>query len=160
MSRLLVLGSGGREHALIWSLAGEAAGHRLFCAPGNVGTAELATNLAVDLEDHEAVMALAREQGIDLTIVGPEGPLAAGIYLVDAHVPCGLSTCVGSTTFEVTGQPVGGVVELPEVAGTPLEVPGSSGTNAGPIASIVAAIAAGTVTLTGAAWYARRRWAR
>ena len=79
MSRLLVLGSGGREHALIWSLAGEAAGHQLFCAPGNVGTAELATNLAVDLEDHEAVMALAREQRIDLTIVGPEGPLAAGI---------------------------------------------------------------------------------
>ncbi len=79
MARLLVLGSGGREHALVWSLAGEAAGHLLFCAPGNAGTAELAANLAVDLQDHEAVMALVREQRIDLTIVGPEGPLAAGI---------------------------------------------------------------------------------
>ena len=59
-----------------------------------------------------------------------------------------------------TNPQVGGIAELPEVAGTPLEAPGSSGSNTGLIAGVLAAIAAGTVTLTGAAWYARRRWVR
>lgn len=59
----------------------------------------------------------------------------------------------------VQSGPVGGIAELPEVAGTPLEAPGSSrSTSAGLLASIAAAVAAGTVTLSGAAWYARRRW--
>lgn len=79
MARILVLGGGGREHALVWSFAGEAAGHTLFCAPGNAGTAALATNLSIDINDHPAVAGAAREHAIDLTVVGPEGPLADGI---------------------------------------------------------------------------------
>ena len=62
--------------------------------------------------------------------------------------------------WQPLGASVGGGADLPEVAGTPLEAPDSSGSNTGLLAGIVAAIAAGTVTLGGAAWYARRRWAR
>ena len=79
MARILVIGGGGREHALIWSLSNESADHDLFCAPGNPGTAELGTNLAVDILDNDAVQALCVEYQIDSVIVGPEGPLANGI---------------------------------------------------------------------------------
>jgi phosphoribosylamine---glycine ligase len=82
--KVLVIGSGAREHALAWAL-GRGSAHqagRIFCAPGNAGTAGLAVNLALDPEDPEAVLVAARELGIGLVVVGPEGPLAAG--LVDA----------------------------------------------------------------------------
>ena len=59
---------------------------------------------------------------------------------------------------QIAQQCIGGVAELPEVTGTPLETTGSSGSSTGLLAGIVAAIAAGTVALGGAAWYARRRW--
>lgn len=78
MARLLVLGSGGREHALIWSLAREGR-YDLFCAPGNAGTANIAANVAVDINDHNALLKVVKQEAIDLTIVGPEAPLAAGI---------------------------------------------------------------------------------
>ena len=78
MARLLVIGGGGREHALVWSLAREGR-HELFCAPGNAGTAALATNIPLDAQDLAALARLARDEGIDLTVVGPEAPLAEGI---------------------------------------------------------------------------------
>ncbi len=78
MARLLVIGGGGREHALIWSLAREGR-HELFCAPGNAGTAASATNVPLDGGDHAALATFARDEGIDLTVVGPEAPLAEGI---------------------------------------------------------------------------------
>ncbi|UCD38815.1 MAG: phosphoribosylamine--glycine ligase [Fidelibacterota bacterium] len=78
MAKILVLGSGGREHALIWSLARENR-HTLMCAPGNAGTAGQARNVALDLADHGAVAGFIEQESIDLTIVGPEDPLAAGI---------------------------------------------------------------------------------
>ena len=79
MSRLMVLGSGGREHAIIWSLSRENRAHELYCAPGNPGTALLGANLPVDLSDSASVLALCREHNIDAVIVGPEAPLVNGL---------------------------------------------------------------------------------
>jgi phosphoribosylamine--glycine ligase len=76
---LLLLGSGGREHALAWKLAQSPMVARLVCAPGNPGIGALAELRSVDVENPEAVTALAREIGADLVVVGPEAPLAAGV---------------------------------------------------------------------------------
>ncbi|MBA7595007.1 MAG: phosphoribosylamine--glycine ligase [Calditrichaeota bacterium] len=78
MAKILILGSGGREHALVRSLARENR-HELFCTPGNAGIADFAGSIAVDVNDHDALLKAVRAEGIDLTIVGPEAPLAAGI---------------------------------------------------------------------------------
>jgi phosphoribosylamine--glycine ligase len=77
--KILVVGGGGREHALTWKLASDSGRPRLFCAPGNAGTAALATNLPVVAEDIEGLTVWAREQRPDLTVIGPEGPLCAGL---------------------------------------------------------------------------------
>jgi len=76
---VLVVGSGAREHALGWKLAQSPQRPRLFFAPGNGGTASLGTNLAVRADDLEGLARIAQEQRIDLTVVGPEGPLVAGV---------------------------------------------------------------------------------
>ncbi|MDA1036004.1 MAG: phosphoribosylamine--glycine ligase [Chloroflexi bacterium] len=77
--RVLVVGSGAREHSLLWKLAQSPRNPELFAAPGNAGTAELATNLEISAEDVDGILAAAVSNGIDLTVVGPEGPLALGI---------------------------------------------------------------------------------
>jgi phosphoribosylamine--glycine ligase len=77
--RLLVVGGGGREHALCWALRRENPGADLYCAPGNPGTAELATNLAIAADDLDRLADAADMHGIDLTVVGPEVPLARGV---------------------------------------------------------------------------------
>ncbi len=77
--RILVVGAGGREHALCWALRRDRPDAELFCAPGNPGTAELATNLPSDLSDPSVVSDLSVRHRIDLTIVGPEAPLAMGL---------------------------------------------------------------------------------
>ena len=77
--RILLIGSGGREHALAWKLASSPLCERLFIAPGNPGTAQCGTNLALEVADHAAVAAAARAEGIDLVVVGPETPLVAGL---------------------------------------------------------------------------------
>lgn len=76
---ILVIGSGGREHALLWKLSQSPRVDQLHCAPGNAGTAKLATNHAVSATDFEGLLSLAKSERIDLTIVGPDDPLAAGI---------------------------------------------------------------------------------
>src|SRR5881396_885406 len=76
---ILVVGSGGREHALAWKLERSPDAERIFCAPGNAGTAEIAENVAVSAGDLKALVRFARENRIDLTVVGPDDPLAAGI---------------------------------------------------------------------------------
>jgi len=76
---ILLLGSGGREHALAWKMASSPLTDRLYCAPGNAGIAREAECVALDVADHEAVIAFCREQHIDLVVVGPEAPLCAGI---------------------------------------------------------------------------------
>lgn len=87
--KVLVIGSGGREHALVWALQ-ETANNRLdlYCAPGNAGIADLAVCVPLSVEDHEGLIEFARTESIDLTIVGPEAPLAAGI--VDKFQTAGL----------------------------------------------------------------------
>jgi len=77
--RVLVLGSGGREHALAWKLAQSPKLSALICAPGNPGTASLAENRPVAADRPDAVVALAREASADLVVVGPEAPLVAGV---------------------------------------------------------------------------------
>jgi len=76
---ILLLGSGGREHALAWKMAASPLVDRLFCAPGNAGIAQDATCVALDHGDHAAIIAFCKMQKIDLVVVGPEAPLVAGI---------------------------------------------------------------------------------
>ena len=87
--KILVVGSGGREHAITWRLAQDAAGHELFCAPGNAGTAACATNLAMGAEDIAGIVAWAEANRPDLVVVGPEAPLVKG--LVDAPQAVGIT---------------------------------------------------------------------
>ena len=77
--KVLVVGSGGREHALTWKLAQSPYLDALYCAPGNPGTRTLARNVAIAADDVAALRRVAREEQIDLTVVGPEAPLALGI---------------------------------------------------------------------------------
>src|SRR6516165_1621481 len=76
---ILILGSGGREHALAWKIAASPLTDKLYCAPGNAGIAREAECVALDLADHKAVIAFAKHKNIDLVVVGPEVPLCAGI---------------------------------------------------------------------------------
>jgi phosphoribosylamine--glycine ligase len=76
---ILLLGSGGREHALAWKMAASPLTDRLFCAPGNAGIAQEAECVALDLADHAAIIAFCRASSIDFVVVGPEAPLCAGI---------------------------------------------------------------------------------
>src|SRR5260370_26647989 len=77
--RVLVIGSGGREHALCWALAASPLCDALFCAPGNPGIAEEATCVPGAANDIEGILALARRERIDFVVVGPEVPLVAGL---------------------------------------------------------------------------------
>ena len=77
--KILVLGSGAREHAIILSLRSEQADHEIFAAPGNAGIAQDATLVDLDQLDGPAIAAFANERGIDLVVIGPEAPLVAGV---------------------------------------------------------------------------------
>src|SRR5437764_1678794 len=77
--KILVIGGGGREHALAWKLGRSPDAERIFCAPGNAGTAEIAENVSISAGDLKALVRFARENRIDLTVIGPDDPLAAGI---------------------------------------------------------------------------------
>ena len=87
--KILVVGSGGREHAISWRLAQDPEGHSLFCAPGNAGTAAVATNLPLKADDTAGIVAWAKAERPDLVVVGPEAPLVAG--LVDALSAAGIA---------------------------------------------------------------------
>ena len=77
--KVLVIGSGGREHAIAWKLAQSKKVTKVFCAPGNAGTARLAENVPVKVENLVGLMEIVRREKIDFTVVGPEDPLALGI---------------------------------------------------------------------------------
>ncbi len=77
---LLLLGSGGREHALAWKLAQSPRCSRLFIAPGNAGTASFGQNIAIETTDFPSLKTFCLEQGIDMVVVGPEEPLVKGVY--------------------------------------------------------------------------------
>lgn len=86
--QILVIGSGGREHALVWKIAQSPLVDKIYCAPGNAGTLDLAENVALAANDLPALLKFAQEKRIDLTVVGPEVPLVAGI--VDLFQAAGL----------------------------------------------------------------------
>jgi phosphoribosylamine--glycine ligase len=86
--KVLVVGSGGREHALCWAIARSPRCDELFCAPGNAGIAEVAECLAVEAEDLDGLMSLALDKNIDFVVIGPEVSLVAG--LVDRLEAAGL----------------------------------------------------------------------
>lgn len=77
--KILILGSGGREHALAWAVKQNPKCDTLLCAPGNAGIAKIADCHALNIEDPEAVVAFAQTQGVDFVIIGPEAPLVAGV---------------------------------------------------------------------------------
>jgi phosphoribosylamine--glycine ligase len=77
--KILVIGNGGREHAIVWKLSKDSVKHEMYCAPGNAGTASLATNIDISAEDIPALLKWAKENKPDLTVAGPEAPLCAGI---------------------------------------------------------------------------------
>lgn len=92
--KVMVIGGGGREHALTWKIAQSPKVERVFVAPGNAGTAVIAENLSLQPTDIEALGKVAKDEGIDLAVVGPEAPLASGI--VDYFNSLGVPT-FGST---------------------------------------------------------------
>src|SRR5438270_2178767 len=77
--KILVIGGGGREHALVWKLKQSSSVDRIFCAPGNAGTAEIAENIAVSATDLPQLLRFAKQNDVELTVVGPDDPLAMGI---------------------------------------------------------------------------------
>ncbi|HYR58683.1 MAG TPA: phosphoribosylamine--glycine ligase, partial [Chthoniobacteraceae bacterium] len=86
--KVLVIGGGGREHALVWKLRQSPRVTAIFCAPGNAGIAQIATCLPIKISEQEKLLAFARDEGIGLTVVGPDDALAAGI--VDRFEDAGL----------------------------------------------------------------------
>jgi phosphoribosylamine--glycine ligase len=77
--KILVVGSGGREHALVWKLKQSSGVDRIFCAPGNAGTEEIGENVAIKVNDFAALTQFVKQNAIGLTVVGPDDPLAAGV---------------------------------------------------------------------------------
>ncbi|MCC6890669.1 MAG: phosphoribosylamine--glycine ligase [Hyphomicrobiales bacterium] len=76
---ILLIGSGGREHALAWKIAASPRLTRLYCAPGNAGIARTCAIAALDVADHAAVIGFCRSQAVELVVIGPEAPMAAGL---------------------------------------------------------------------------------
>src|SRR5215472_2922756 len=86
--KILVVGKGGREHALVWKLAQSPRAEEVYCAPGNAGTAADGVNVPIEPNDFDRLIRFAKKEGVGLTVVGPEEPLALGI--VDAFQKVGL----------------------------------------------------------------------
>ena len=78
--KILLLGSGGREHALAWKIAQSSKCEKLYIAPGNAGTGNCGENVTMKADDFEAIKAFIVEKGINMVVVGPEDPLVKGIY--------------------------------------------------------------------------------
>ena len=91
--RILLLGSGGREHALAWKIAQSKQCSKLFIAPGNAGTGAVGENVSIGVNDFERLKEFTIEQKVDMVVVGPEYPLVNGIYddfkddKSTAHIP-------------------------------------------------------------------------
>ena len=78
--KILLLGSGGREHALAWKIAQSSKCEKLYIAPGNAGTSNCGENVAMKADDFEAIKTFCVEKAINMVVVGPEDPLVKGIY--------------------------------------------------------------------------------
>ena len=95
--KVLVVGSGGREHALCWSIAKSSKLSKLYCAPGNAGIADVAECISVGAEDVDGVVSFAKDNAIDLVVVGPEAPLVLG--MVDKLEEAGIKAFGPSACF-------------------------------------------------------------
>ncbi len=128
---ILIIGSGGREHALALTLAGDPAVTAVHVAPGNAGTAEVGTNHPVTATDPEAVVALATQLGADLVVIGPEAPLVAGV--ADAVRAAGID-CFGPSgeAAELEGSKAFAKQVMAE-AGVPTALAHVCTTRAGPV---------------------------
>ena len=115
--RVLVVGSGGREHALCWALAASPLLRKLWCAPGNPGTAKLAENVAISATDIASLVAFAQDNRVDLVVPGPEGPLVAGIG--DAMAATGIACCGPSSAAAQLEGSKSFAKELADAAGIP-----------------------------------------
>ncbi|MBV9783964.1 MAG: phosphoribosylamine--glycine ligase [Acidisphaera sp.] len=115
--RVLVVGSGGREHALCWALAASPLLSRLWCAPGNPGTAEHAENLPIGATDIAALVGFAGDNAIDLVVPGPEATLVAG--LADAMAAAGIRCCGPSAAAARLEGSKSFAKEIAEAAGIP-----------------------------------------
>ncbi|GIW04296.1 MAG: phosphoribosylamine--glycine ligase [Thermomicrobiales bacterium] len=115
--RILVVGGGAREHALVWKLAQSPLADALYCAPGNAGTEALATNLPLRASDIDGIVAAARTHGIDLVVVGPEEPLALG--LADRLRAAGVAVCGPSASATRIESSKAWAKELMVAAGVP-----------------------------------------
>jgi phosphoribosylamine--glycine ligase len=89
--KVLVVGGGGREHALVWKIAQSPRVKKIFCAPGNAGMVRLAKCVPIGAADIDKLLAFAQDEKIDLTIVGPEDPLSKGIVDQFEAAGCGFS---------------------------------------------------------------------
>ena len=88
--KVMIVGSGGREHALTWKIAQSPKVDKIYCVPGNGGMAQLAECVPMEVTDIAGIVAFAQENGIDLAVVGPEVPLVAG--MADALTAAGIRT--------------------------------------------------------------------
>lgn len=115
--RILVVGSGAREHALLWKLAQSPRVTSMLCAPGNAGTGEFAENLPIGVNDLDGLVGAAREYEVDLVIVGPEEPLSRG--LADRLRDAGIATCGNSQAATRIESSKGFAKEVMAAAGIP-----------------------------------------
>ena len=92
--KVLVVGGGGREHAIAWAMAQSRAVREIYIAPGNGGTAALGENVSVSADDVAGLLRVANEIDADLTVVGPEAPLVAGV--VDTFTSAGRRCCTAT----------------------------------------------------------------
>ncbi|HST75914.1 MAG TPA: phosphoribosylamine--glycine ligase [Acetobacteraceae bacterium] len=115
--RVLVIGSGGREHALCWTLSASPLLDKLWCAPGNPGTAQVAENVPIGATDVAAIVAFARDNRVDLVLPGPEAPLVAG--LADNLETAGIACCGPSAAAARLEGSKGFMKEVCEAAGIP-----------------------------------------
>lgn len=115
--RILVVGSGGREHALAWALKASPLCEALYCAPGNAGIAREATLVPIGAEDMDALVGFARDQRIDLVVVGPEKPLVLG--LVDRLAEAGIKAFGPSAAAAELEGSKGFMKDLARTSGVP-----------------------------------------
>src|SRR5215204_6138598 len=115
--RIMVVGGGAREHAICWKLAKSPETAALWCAPGNPGTATVATNLPVSVNDLDGVVAAAKEHRIDLVVIGPEEPLALGI--ADRLSAAGIPVCGPSAAAARIESSKSWAKEIMRAAGVP-----------------------------------------
>ena len=115
--RVLLVGNGGREHALAWALAASPLLGALFVAPGNPGIAALATTVPIAATDLAALVTFARDNAIDLVVPGPEAPLVTG--LTDAMAAAGIACCGPSAAAAQLEGSKSFAKEVAEAAGIP-----------------------------------------